>query len=312
MDIKIDWLNNIITAVISIVVTVIAGAILYYWQIEKSELSYSFERIEPFENQTEKLTIYHIKIENSGTTIIEDIEGTIDIGNAEITEYKTKSETPINIIDSLQNKQIKILIKSFNKGEGCKVSILAKSSSELPTEPCVKLRSKGTIGIKIDTEKKDFIGGFNFQFWLIGLTILASLVQLVSKRFVSTLTGKHLNGDQRHIFAYLCGVHNIPEEANRYMSLHETTYWAEADRLGFLAINSQDLVYCEKIKWVLNDVLFYTGSVADESKAIIYFNIAKIEKKLGNIEKVKENINNAKKLSKSLISKRLTFDKYIN
>jgi hypothetical protein len=313
MSNKIDWLNNIITAVISILVTVIAGALLFSWQTDKLELSYSFERIEPFVNQTEKLTIYHIQFKNSGSTTLEDIKGEISIDNVDTAEYKTSSLTPIDIIDSYKNKKIHISIKSLNKGESCKISILAKSTVDLPVEPQVQLRAKGVVGVKANSETQNEEKESKWLIMMIALSaMLASSVSIISKRIIGNITGRHTDGDQNHIFAYLCGVHKLKEEAERFMSIHGTTFWAEADRIGFLALNSQNNEYQNKLKSVLIDVISYAGSMAKNSEAICYFNIAKIEKSQGNKDKANEYLKKAKNISSALIEKRLKLDNFIN
>lgn len=310
MENKIDWKNNLITALISIVVTVIAGGILFYVQSDKTELSYSFERIEPFDNQTEKLTIYHIQLVNSGTATIDDIEGCISLDSASIAEYKTSSQTLLKIKDSINKGKILISIKSLNKEEKCKISILAKSVNKFPNEPTVQFRAKGILGIKSEESvtKKSKKKALNDPILIIMASSIFALLSFTSiRRLRPKFTGGQ-DGRQKDIISYLCGVNNLKTEIERLTLMAETTYCLEADRFGYLATNSNDIDYQNKIKSILSEVITYAFSMADDSKAICYYNLAKIEKAQKNEKEADKYLQLAKGLSKYLIEKRMKIE----
>lgn len=314
MENKIDWKNNIITALISIIVTVIAGGILFYIQSDKTELSYSFEKIEPFDNQTEKLTIYHIQLVNSGSTTIDDIEGCISLDSASIAEYKTSSQNLLKIKDSIKNGKILISIKSLNKGEKCKISILAKSLNKFPTEPTVQFRAKGLLGIKSEelVSEKSNEKLLNSPILItMASSIFALFLFSTIRRFSPKIAGGQ-DGSQKDIISYLCGVHNLKPEVERLMLISETTYCSEADRFGYLAINSDDIDYQNKIKSILLEVITYAFSMADDSKAICYYNIAKIENIQNNEKETAKYFQLAKGMSKYLIEKRMKIENMKN
>ena len=311
MENKIDWKNNIITALISIVVTVAGGAILIYFQNAKTELTYSLEKIEPFDNQSEKLTIFHIQIVNSGSSIIEDIEGCISLDSANIAAYKTSSQTLLKIKDSIFKGKINISIKSLNSDEKCKISILAKSLDKFPKEPNIQFRAKGLLGIKTDldtsniSEKK--ILKNPFLLILVSSIFVLSLFSTI-RRVKPVLTGSQ-NGSQKDILSYLFGVHNLITEVDRLISMSYTTYCSEADRLGFLAVNSIDVDYQNKIKSILIELTSYADAMATDSKAICYFNIAKIENLQQNTVEANKYLQLAKNGSKYLIERRIKIEK---
>ena len=116
-------LRTILTALISIAVTVIGGLLLYYFQSKQPELIYKVDKILPFESQTQKLNIYHITIENTGNQIAEDVVCQIQITPATVKEYRVNSDAPIQIIDSVKKQDIDINTSSLNPKESYKVSI---------------------------------------------------------------------------------------------------------------------------------------------------------------------------------------------
>lgn len=307
-----NWKQNILTAIITIAITVIGGMVLYYLQFSQAKLVYTYEKILPFEGQEENLNIYHINISNKGNKISEDVICYVNINPAQIKNYRITSKTPISYNDELKNNNIELKIKSLNPDESAKISILGTSESNFPEQPEIKLRAKGVNGKISENElndKKEDPKLFTILLTAIaGITsILALFIRKIVGRTIIKEDGKH-SDEQNQILAYLCGIHDIPEEVDRFLGLpRKASYWSEMDRLTSLGISSMDKNKALKIKLVLIDLLNY-AVIVDTSKGIGYYNLARLEKFLDNDKESKEYLVKATKLIPKLIKKRLTID----
>lgn len=310
---NINWTNSIVTALISIAVTVIGGLVLFYFQNKEPKLTYASEKIIPFESQTEKLTIYQIVIENKGSSVAEDVSCKVSIEPALIKEYRVNYETPIATTDSLLKQEIDIKINSLNPKENIRVSILATTTNIFPEEPVVKLRAKGINGEKQEfkkpEEKKDSDLLSLLQLLLLASAMASTLTLIIRRKFSNN--NKHKD-DQNQVIAYLCGIHGLSAEVDRFLSLSkDTSYWAEMDRLTSLAVVSNELLRVQKTKDVITDLLEY-ADMASSSKGIGYYNLGRLEKFLGNISDSEAELKKAEKLIPKLLKTRLKLDPIFN
>ena len=303
--------QNITTAIITILVTVIGGMVLYYLQFSEPRLEYASDKILPFEGSKENLNIYHITIRNSGNEIAKDVVSHISIQPARIKSYQISSKTPISFSDTLIDNRIELRINSLNPEESTKISIFGVSSSSFPDEPTIKLRADGVNGEIANSDS-----GFNKdepEMLLILLTLTAltaSFFFSLFKRLVGNVIddeGKHRD-EQNQVIAYLCGIHGIEQQADRYLTINRrTSYWSEMDRLASLGINSNNKELAEKFKNVLIDLLDY-AQIAKSSRGIGYYNLARIEKFLGNENASVDYLRKAKNLIPKLLDKRIKLD----
>lgn len=309
---NINWTQSILTAIITLIISVGGGMILFNLQFQKAELTYMPEKILPFNSQTQNLNIYHIKFENQGNKLAEEIIGEIELNPAKIKDVNFTSDFPLDLKLSNDSLRIKFSTTSLNPKESFKLSILATSDQTFPDAPVVKLRAKGIIGDKIeeDTYEKEKLP---FEKYLIIIASSVTFISLLTRSVIKSKgIGEKHSDDQEKVIAYLCGIYNLDKQVDRLLSLpNKASYWSEADRLTSIAIksNSKDLI--SKIRDLLCDLLQY-GEIADSSKGIIYFNIAKLEKKLANEIASNDYLEKAKKNIPKLVETRMKIEPVFN
>ena len=66
-----NWKSIIATALVTGLVTVLTGMTLFWWQTEKSELTYNSIQSIPFDEPSNSLFIQQVEIKNSGDKVIE-------------------------------------------------------------------------------------------------------------------------------------------------------------------------------------------------------------------------------------------------
>ncbi len=308
---NINWKQSILTAIITILVTVAGGTILYYLQFHKPEIVYTSDYVPPFKSQNENLSIVHINIENQGDDIAEDVRSEINVHPAIIKDYSIKTDAPIEIKTFKDSTKLVFTTKNLNPSEGFKVSILTSSNDIYSGEPNIKIRAKGINGIKKEDvkEKEEKTPFYKLLLYIstfvTGLTL--ALRGVFKSKNVLNNKGKH-HDDQNKVIAYLCGIHGLDEQADMLLGLpNEASYWSEVDRLTSKAINSNNSEFINKVKKVLTDLLEY-AQIADSSLGLIRYNLARIEMKNGEKEKADILIAEAKKLTEDLVNTRLKID----
>jgi hypothetical protein len=301
--------RSLLTAFISVVVTVIGGLLLFYFQTKEAELLYSVEKILPFESQSEKLTIYHITIENDGSAVAEDVVCIINISPALIKEYRVNSEAPITLLDSSVKQEVDITTSSLNPKENYRVSILASTNGSFPEKPQVKLRAKG-ISSKEKNSEKDSNGETSgllriLQYLALAASLASVLTLFIRRKLVDE--EKH-SGDQNEVIAYLCGIHGLDKQVERYLTLpNKTSYWAEMDRLASMAIASKSQDIANKLIAIIDDLIKYAG-MADSSIGIGHYNLARLYKFVNDNNKCDNNLRLAKKKIPKLLATRMQID----
>ena len=324
---RINWTQIIVTAVLTGLVTIITGMILFNLQTNKPKLTFDAPETSPFQGTGKNFAIYNVTISNTGGTNIGNVVGVIQIPDSSLDEIKVTAAPSLNYKTNITSGTLTVDIPDLNPTESLTVSILATSQSEMNKSPDVSVRGTGIIGEKKTSSDNAPLKTEPFSFFVLIVATLVSGISAFSSvigRRVSSITiagltipipggggnvisGKH-SDDQNKVFAYLCGLHGLVEDVDKYLLRQgDTAYWSEADRFGTLAILSPNSDEAEKRKKVLIDLLKY-ANMAGLSEAIVQYNIARIAFAQNNIEEAKKHLLTAKKNGGKLIETRLEME----
>jgi len=320
---KINWTQILVTAAITGIVTVVAGMILFNLQTSKPKLTFESPETSPFQGTGQNFSIYNVTITNSGGTSISNITCVIQVPKSSLDDTKITVASTIKYSTSINNDTLTVEVPDLNPSETVNISILATSKDEMPKIPTVSLRGAGITGEQVskstDTAKSEpiFIVGVLVSFFsLISSVLSGTRFSSISIAGVNipifgkggtVLGGKH-SDDQNKVYAYLCGLNGLTTDVNEYLSRQsDTSYWSESDRFASLAMVNPESGDTEKRKKVLIDLLEY-ANIADVSKAIIHYNIARIAFAQNKIVEAKEHLLSAKRLGGKLIETRLKLE----
>jgi len=312
---RVNWKQILVTALITGIITVGAGMLISHFQTREPRLTYSAEDALPLEGPVENIAIYHVRIENSGKKVVEDIACQLSFSKATIKQSRVILEPSITYDEIILSNVYRIEISNLNPEETVILSVLASSPEQLPNRPKISLRSKGVTGVEASEDRGN---GMN---WV--LIVLSTITMFAMTYVIIRTTGltrrlgltfledydesKH-GDDQRQILSYLCGIHKLNEEVERYLNMSsETSYWAESDRFAMLAVGNPTGEQATKYKSVLEDLLIY-GTINQKSEGIIHYNIARIAKSQTNDEEANEHLKEAKKSIPKLVETRVKLD----
>lgn len=308
---RLNWKHIIITTVITGVVAIATGMSLFYFQRREPRLVYSVEDAFPFESPEKNYAIYHVKIENNGKKSVKEIICHVSYSPATIEQYRVKAEPSLDYKDSISESKnsYRVEFVDLHPNENVVISVLASCLDELPLHPVISLRGENIIGI--ERPKKDYFSQSGlFQFTPTLLGAYAGLFSLFLLMWFSKfrIFGSRHGDDQRKILSFLCGLHNLPREVERYLNMpSKTSYWAESDRMAMLAVKNLTGEDAEKRKKILKDLLDY-AAISTSSRSIIHYNIARIDKAQGNNDESESHLKEAKKHISKLIETRLKLD----
>jgi hypothetical protein len=316
---KINWQQILVTALITGIITVISGLIVFKFQEHEPKLTYSAIETIPFEGSNKVVGIYNVVLENEGKKDLKDVVCVVKISKSQIDQYKV-SVNPANIHSETQKDDtLTVKLSGLNPSEEVTVSILASSQSTLPKRPEVALRAVGLTGTEKSSNGKD--GKFQDLLLTVAGGVLATLALLftLSSKLKGRVLGstvskilpseKH-SGDQRNILAYLCNLFKLNEEEEKYRSLnYKVEYWSESDKLAMSAIESKSSDYSLKIDKLLRELTQY-ASMSDDSEAIVYYNIARVAAARGEHAIKDQYLKKASGIAPTIIAKRLDIDSF--
>lgn len=314
-----NWKSIIATALITGIVTVITSMILFWWKTEKSELTYNSIQSIPFDDTRNSLFIQQIEIQNSGEKPIEDVVLAISFTDEIIEKSRIEIDKAISHKKESDDKTITLKIDSLNSDEGANISVLYKSSTSNSTGAAISLRGKGITGTLIGSTKKSniepiiiaLVAAYTgiFAFLLSTRRGREKLSRMMHNLFLGRVTINNDTEYQKHVIASILSLYGYPEKAKEYLNNgNDRQFWVESDLLAAEAIIKGD----NKLKKDTLDIL-YTISIipyiAKKSKAICFYNIARLYQSLGPGDgNVKVYLDMAKQLDVSVVKERLAID----
>lgn len=234
-------------------------------------------------------------------------------------QSRTAASPGINYSEVRQGDSVRVTVPNLNPSEAVQVSLVASSPSRrLPEEPDISVRGRGVLG-KPESDsvhgKESSLGNvLSISAAAVSLTFVLVLVfqtYKVARGASSDKEAKSNRGHrrgQRYVLAYLCRQFGLPKLADGYLErTAETTYWAECDRLGSLAIQDESLR--KQIEEVLKHLPEYAEAISDNAKAVALYNLARIDACRADYENCKQHLNAALALSPDEINARLKLDK---
>lgn len=309
-----NWKSIIATALITGLVTITTGMVLFWWQSEKSELTYNSIKSIPFDEVSNSLFIQQIEIHNSGDRPIEDVVLVVSFTDAFIEKSRIIIDKAISHVKDLDKKSITLKIDNLNPNEEVNVSVMYKTTSSNSSGAAISLRGKGITGKLIGADAKNkkepvwialiaaYAGIFAF---FMSTKRGRVLLPFVAKSFIM---GRSLGGDQKNHIASALSMYGYPEKAKEYLNSNaDRQYWVEADLLSAEALSGDEKKKKDYIK--ILHLISKIPNIATTSKAIAFYNIARLNVSLESEEEtINEYLDLARNLDTTEIDDRISRD----
>lgn len=309
---KAAWGNRLVSAALGILVTVIGALIIGTFQAREPALVYSSTESLPFNGLNGEVSIYQVTISNDGKREANDVACIIRIPTGKVDQYKVTASPLLSVSGSTSGDSVTVQVPNLNPSESFQVSLLVSGTQSLPSRPQISARGRGILGTEKNPEQNKSesdpvlwvsLAAFSAVF----ISGVFTLIFRRTKTFVPSSTGS--GDDQRQVLAYICRANGLSDLADQYSSQpHETTYWAEADRLGQIATDTQNGERMAAIERSLLALVEYDTNLADTSKAIVFYNVALINRCKKDEPNYKKYLELAKETSRNQIERRLKVD----
>jgi hypothetical protein len=314
---RLNWKQIIATAIVTGIVAVVTGLILYAFQNRLPKLTYAISETIPFQGNNETLAIQQVTIRNEGSRSVDSVDCHISVSPAVIKEKRITGALALDYSETLSTNSYKVHFQNLNPNESATISILTSSKTPTVQQPTVTLRAKGVCGKEIVEDggkKKKWIDNPIIGAIFSAYSVLVALVMMRKRKaFPFKTLNRYMDSDmhsddQNEIIAYLFNIHDLPEIAETYLKRHRRpSYWSEADHIAATAIHENNPEIAEKRKQILIDLLSY-ASIAPSSQGIIHYNIARIAKHQGDNAESNKHLDEAEKLIPQLLKKRMKLD----
>ncbi|MCW4028258.1 MAG: hypothetical protein NWE92_01240 [Candidatus Bathyarchaeota archaeon] len=309
---KINWkmliIPIIVTAILSLAVAVVAPMIVNYVNTPQLKLQFYSQDTLPFKASEIQIASYQIVIKNDGSKALDNIICQVSLSGAKIDQYTFSPSAPFTYSQENTTNKVTIKIDNLNPRESGTIYILGTSESQLPNQPEIQLRADGVTGEEaVSTNNVLSTPWYETAIMVMAVSFMALASGLVTFRRVANRSAKYT--DQNDCLGYLCGNHGVYSEMDRYYDKSEVLFRNEADRLTAIAVKNPE--ERKKIQAVLLDLLGYADHVSPVSKGIIFFNLAKIAKLMGDQTQQNQYLEDAKKYAKDTVEARLKIDQIL-
>jgi hypothetical protein len=300
----------LITGVVSLAVGVASALITNYLTKERLGITYSITTAKFADAAGQKVGIIAVRVTNTGRKEIENLQGQIELENAQLTRHQHEGMLASSIKSTASENRLAFEMPFLNSDESFSVQLLVEPKNDQLQSPRVELRGKGVIGKQATPDDLNRDAKTSALSTVVAplSTMLAtlSMFYLLSSRRASIMN----RGEQRDEFAYLLALNGFGSEADRLReSSRDYSYWALSDSFteGILIANSDDEILKRGVT-VLRQTLEYAESIAPRSKAIINLNAARLAIKANDSKLAAELLASAEKDHSSEVRHRLQID----
>jgi hypothetical protein len=294
------WLSRVVSAILGILITVVAALIIGKLQSRDPHLGYTVVSSIPFSGASDVVSIYQINVINDGKREVQRVTCYMRVAGGKIEQYKTSVAPSISVTQTVAGDSLTVQISSLNPTDTATISLLASGAGSLPSRPEVSIRASGVNGEEKteSTQQKEFVPTWSVL--LSGLAAVTFSAGLLP--FVRRIVG---GSSQARVLERICRTHGLMEEAEHYSKLKgRVWYRIEADRLTMDALQVGTAGAFEKAEKILL-ALTTSGQITSESCAIVLVNLARIEASKGNESAANHYLNLARSYSNSAVEERL-------
>jgi len=287
--------------------------VLFKWQSKEPELVYNHIGSIPFDDNSGQVSIQQIEVINTGDEVAQNVLLSIDFNGATIEKSHIQLDSTIKASENVNEKAITLDVENLNPSEKIEVSALIRGISAADSSPTISLRANGVVGKRIGTvaiDEKEMIGiavaaaySGLFAFVMMNKTRRDRFLRITQLLLKGRADLPHTQNEQ---IASAFSLYGMPHKTVEYRSSNtRRSYWVEADYIGADAINSTEE---ERIKSlaVLNHLAEEIEAMAPSSKAIVYYNIARVQRSMEQEYMI--SLEKARELDPAEINRRLRID----
>ena len=267
-----DTTTIIITSLITLVITVIAGIAVEYFKKVKPKLEYSIKESIPIELENKMVGANVIYVNNPSSRPVKDLTITIKATGSTIKNGGIKSTTGLGYELKEEGDAIKIVIPFLKSKDYISLTSIMESRYNVPKKPEVTIRSPDTY--KLIYKKEESEKSFFLTLATHGV-IGATMVGFVLSAAVIDFSSEERN-DQSATLELAATLVGLPETAKLYTSSSGIHYYNQGPYAYSMAKSASTTDEKRKFKNFLIQTLQISNKMTTSSKTALCFFIGKI------------------------------------
>lgn len=295
-------INIIITAIVTLVITFLAGIMVEYFKNLAPKILYNVRDGIPIEVDGKKICAYIITINNPSNKTIRELTLNIQSSEANLKSTGAKITEGLKFDYSLKENLLEVNIPFLSKDDEFSVTVYVENQYVMPKKPNIIIRSPEKFK-KIDLAQQKKRS--NSSLVIITSSIVASMIVMVT-----LFSYTPIRISQKDNLMFIATVTGLPQLTLEYAGQTDLNYYDQGNYIYSKAMMSKNVDEIKRYKQFLIALDSYS-SMVKTSRCVIIYNIAKIDLLLGDEKEAKTYFMKSIDLNKKYISKMLDYDKDI-
>ena len=282
-----------LTALVTLVVTVLAGVALDYIRHGRPKVAYSVEDAVPIALEGKSLGAYLVSLSNPSKRVVRDVTCHIQAPPATLRNGGITTSQGLQYSVTEGDKRIELSIPYLRRGDELRATVIAEGYY-VPKTPDVAIRSPQDVTITLEYA----IRPRPLQIGFFTAALVASVVAsaTVALRFTTVPFET-----QKDVLTFAAATAGLPHLADLYATAADVAYYDQGDLAYAWAAASADPVEIEKYRRLLSVILESDSRMMSASRANLYYSRGKIDLLLADNNRALQDFREAIARSKSTV-----------
>lgn len=287
----------LLTAAVTLLVTVLSGLLLDFLRNARPTISYSVtEAVDIDLGDHRHVGAYVVSIVNTSKPVVKDITCHVEAGPARLRNGGVAAPPGLQMDIQESDTRLSVSVPYLKTGERLEMTVVAEGLS-IPAKAEVAIRSPHDIRI--------VTGGSVPQSSLSLRFATAGIVAAGVGVLVSVIAGGLIAHDQKDILTFAASVSGLPRLAELYATASkDLTYYSQGDVAYALAAAASDRSEIQKYRRLLSVTLDAPTGMLAVSRANLYYSMGKIDLLLGDKDRAVRDFRQAINHDKSTITEK--------
>jgi hypothetical protein len=292
----------IVTALVTLIVTVAAGVFLDYIRHSRLKITYSVKDSVPIELDGKWVGAYLVFVSNACRRVVKDVTCHIAARPAKLRNGGISASQGLQYSTADSQEGIQLSVPYLRPDDNLLVTVIAEHLAYIPRTPDVAIRSPqevNIIEIQQDVRPRTFQQAF---------IIAAFLGAIVAGATVALSPIGDIDTKPKDVFTFAATAAGLPRLAELYASAADVTYYNQGDLAYALAAASSDSSEIEKYRRMLSVALETAPYMQRASRANLYYSRGKIDLLLSDKDGAIQDFREAVARSRSTVDAKARID----
>lgn len=287
-----------LTALSTLLVTVLAGVLLDYIKHSRPRVTYSVKDAVVIDLDEKRVGAYVVWLSNPSKRVVKDLTCHISAPPATLRNGGVSATQGLQYSFTDSDDGIQLSMPYLKRGDELQLTIIAEARVYVPATPMVALRSPHDVSIALNLIGKK---PPSFQLGFMTAAIVSALV-------VAILTGSlrteivPFQTTQRDVLTFAASAAGLPHLAEVFATSTGLEYYNQGDLAYALAASATDQDQIKKYRRFLLLVVESAPRMMNQSWANLYYSLGKIDLLLG------DNSGATRDFRQALVHSRSTVD----